>query len=144
MDFIEDYLELELLRFEQKLNYVIKVDSEIERNAYEILVPTLLIQSFVNNAVKHGIEPLETGGLLTITITKSDADYLLVTITDNGPGFRGGQADSGTGIKTARVILDYLNQYTETNSTIEFPTSTSKSFSTVVCLRLFLHHEPID
>lgn len=144
LDFIEDYLELELLRFEQKLKYVIKVDPEIERNAYEILVPTLLIQSFVNNAVKHGIEPLETGGLLTVTITKSDTDYLLVTISDNGPGFRDGQADSGTGIKSARVILDYLNQYTETNSTIEFPTSTSKSFSTVVCLRLFLHHEPID
>jgi hypothetical protein len=140
--FINDYLQLEELRFGEKLSYFVEIDPTLEEAADDILVPTLLVQSFVNNAVKHGVEPIKRGVLL-ITFTQPEQDYLRVTITDNGPGFASAQPeDEGTGIAASRVMVDYLNQYTETHSSISF--YQPKADETTVTLRLYLHHQLID
>lgn len=78
------YLELENMRFENRFEYVIHVDKDIDTN--EIRIPSMLIQPYVENAIKHGILELKNRtGNIRITITK-DAGLLKCTIEDNGVG----------------------------------------------------------
>lgn len=142
LDFIDSYLKLEELRFGEKLRYSVVIDPLLEEATDGIMVPSLLIQSFVNNAVKHGVEPVRRG-VVAIELRKQDENYLRVTITDNGPGFKDPEGmTKGTGITAARVMLDYLNEYTDTDSTIAF--STPPDGGTAVTITLYLHHQLID
>ncbi len=78
------YLELENMRFENRFEYVIHVDKDI--NTDEIRIPSMLIQPYVENAIKHGILELKTRkGKIGITIMKQ-AGLLQCTIEDNGIG----------------------------------------------------------
>ncbi|SEQ61104.1 sensor histidine kinase [Neolewinella agarilytica] len=146
LDFIEDYLKLEKLRFPQKLRYDTQIDERVRERAENILVPSLLIQSFVNNAVKHGIEPLESGGELALTLRLTDDDYLLVEITDNGPGYFVDGEPTGTGIRAASEILSYLDEHHGSNSRIEIllrdPLLVNSG--TIVRLHLYLNYETLD
>jgi sensor histidine kinase YesM len=80
---IELYLELEAMRFEDKFDYEILVDPAIDPENDEI--PSMLIQPYIENAVKHGITPLKRRGRITVTISKSD-DMIKCSIEDNGVG----------------------------------------------------------
>lgn len=84
IDTLEGYLELEKLRFEEKLEYQIDVDKKLEIT--EIKIPTILIQPYVENALKHGLLHKKSKGKLTIDFYLSDQDYLIITIKDNGVG----------------------------------------------------------
>lgn len=146
LDFIRDYLKLEKLRFPQKLAYRVEVSEEVQALAERVLVPTLLIQSFVNNAVKHGIEPLREGGKLTINLRLQDKNYLLVEIVDNGPGYFAEEETSGTGIQVAYEILRYLDEHHQSASTIDFSLRDRllANSGTVVQLHLYLNYQPLD
>jgi len=78
------YIELESLRFENKLEYQLVCNSDI--NQSEIQLPPMLIQPFVENAIIHGLQPLKSNGSLIITIAKGGKDFLHITIEDNGIG----------------------------------------------------------
>lgn len=80
---LELYLELEQLRSGKAFTYSIDIAPEL--NPYELDVPAMLIQPFVENAVWHGLAPLEEGGLLTITFESEDGE-LVIEIKDNGVG----------------------------------------------------------
>lgn len=78
------YLELENMRFENRFEYVIHIDKDIDTD--EIRIPSMLIQPYVENAIKHGILALKNRkGKIDITITKHDG-LLKCTIEDNGVG----------------------------------------------------------
>ncbi len=77
------YLELEQMRFEGKFDYKINVDESVETN-YDIM-PPLLMQPYVENAILHGLNPKPEKGLLTIHLS-SKTNFLICTITDNGIG----------------------------------------------------------
>lgn len=78
------YLELENMRFENRFEYVIHIDKDID--ADQIRIPSMLIQPYVENAIKHGILELKNRrGTIRITLTK-DAGLLKCTIEDNGVG----------------------------------------------------------
>lgn len=72
---VEDYLKIEKVRLEDRLNYKINVDPQIE----EFFVPTLILQPLVENAIVHGISKLRGGGSVNVHCSKSAAD-LSVTI----------------------------------------------------------------
>ena len=80
---LKNYMEVEQLMavkpFTYKLNTIIGLDAE------EILIPPMLIQPFVENAIKHGIMPLAKNGHLEINFS-TDKDFLHCTIIDNGIG----------------------------------------------------------
>ncbi len=79
------YLELEALRFEDELKYFIEVASDIQTDQIEI--PSLLIQPYVENAIKHGLLHKKNNCRLTIVIKKdTQPNVLLVTVSDNGVG----------------------------------------------------------
>jgi tetratricopeptide (TPR) repeat protein len=76
-------LELERLRTNEKFDYEFILDENIE--AEEIAIPPILMQPFVENAIKHGIRPMKSGGFIIIGF-ELRKDYLFCYIEDNGVG----------------------------------------------------------
>ncbi len=84
LDYIKNYVELEQLRFGEKLQFELSIDSII--NQKNIQIPALLLQPFVENAIRHGIGNLvKEKGVLKLNIVQQD-NYLIVSIDDNGVG----------------------------------------------------------
>jgi len=77
------YLELEKMRFEEKFDYEIKVEESVDID-YDIM-PPLLMQPYVENAILHGLNPKPEKGHLIIRL-HSENNFLICTITDNGIG----------------------------------------------------------
>jgi ligand-binding sensor domain-containing protein len=77
------YLELEQMRFEDKFDYEIIVDESVDVD-YDIM-PPLLMQPYVENAILHGLNPKPVKGKLTIKLS-SENNFLICTIADNGIG----------------------------------------------------------
>src|SRR5436309_11233231 len=81
MEFVQRYLEIQQTRFCDKL----RVEQDIEPATLDCLVPTLLLQPLVENAIRHGIEPAEDAGVLHLTAHR-DQGKLVLTVEDNGVG----------------------------------------------------------
>lgn len=82
--FLRQYLKLEALRFEDDLNYAVDAAPSLLEDD-DLLVPTLLIQPFVENAIWHGLAPKQGEKRLTVAFTEKDRK-LICTIEDNGVG----------------------------------------------------------
>lgn len=80
---LKEYLELEHIRFQDKFTYQIRIDESLDMEA--ILIPNMLIQPQLENAIWHGLRYKENSGLLTLTI-QNKASSLSVVIEDNGIG----------------------------------------------------------
>ena len=80
---LENYLLLEKFSNNDSFDYTINIDESIENQ--EVLIPPMIIQPFVENAVVHGIKQLQSKGLISISFKLED-DYLTCTIQDNGVG----------------------------------------------------------
>jgi len=110
LEFVENYLDLEKFRFGDKFEYQIEVDKDVDT---QIAIPRMLIHTFVENAVKHGIRHRDAGGMISLSITNQD-HHCLVHIRDNGPGPSHdpvGPLDStGKGLK---IVDDILRLYYE-------------------------------
>ena len=81
---LHSYLELEKLRFEEKLNYSIEHCGELDPE--NVLIPTMLIQPYVENALKHGLLHRNNNRKLKIHFAAEVDRMLCCTITDNGVG----------------------------------------------------------
>jgi sensor histidine kinase YesM len=81
--YLKLYLSLEKLRFGDKMTYQISVSEEIDPE--ETVIPSMLLQPFVENAIWHGIMPKDNGGHILIHID-SDLSNLIIKITDDGIG----------------------------------------------------------
>lgn len=93
IEFIEGYLGIERVRFGDKL--VIAID--VPESVRDALVPNLLLQPLVENAIKHGISRRTTEGHLRITATR-EGGRLHIEIADDGPGRPAPAAEKSTGI----------------------------------------------
>ncbi len=80
---LEYYLELQSMRFEDKFDYEIVVDSEIFRD--EMGVPPMLAQPLIENAIEHGISHIQEKGLITIRFSLQGKNIIL-EVEDNGIG----------------------------------------------------------
>ena len=77
------YLDMESMRFKEKLQYKIVVDKNTDPEYTE--VPPMLIQPYVENAIWHGLMHKEDGGLITIHVSEQD-ETLIISVKDNGIG----------------------------------------------------------
>lgn len=102
---LNDYLQMEQLRFNFK--YEILVDENL--NQANIEIPAMLLQPFVENAVKHGISGLKELGTLSIKMM-ADSNDLLLIIEDNGKGFSEKEDTMGYGLKLSEERITLLNQ----------------------------------
>ncbi len=80
---LELYLELETLRFGHKIRYVIDLDCTIDSE--QLMLPPMLLQPFVENAIVHGLQPKIGPCLLTIAVRRQ-GDQIVCTVEDNGVG----------------------------------------------------------
>lgn len=81
IDLVRSYLEIQRYRFKEKLQYHIEVPDEL----LSYMIPKLIIQPLVENAIKHGIEKKWGGGTVTISISIKE-EYLYIHVEDNGAG----------------------------------------------------------
>jgi two-component sensor histidine kinase len=109
LEFVTTYLELEKLRFGDKFEYSIEIGDGVTQREE---VPKMVLHTFAENAVKHGIIPKQEGGRLIIRVEREN-DYLRLIIRDNGIGRAGsaGQSSStGKGLKLTGEFYEILNQ----------------------------------
>jgi len=102
----EQYLAIEQVRYQQRLRTTIDA-SEAARCGR---VPPLILQPLVENAVRHGIAPLEAGGTVTVTAAV-DEQTLIMTVEDNGVGYGSAPAEgagTGLGLTSVRSLLAHL------------------------------------
>ncbi|HTR31923.1 MAG TPA: histidine kinase [Puia sp.] len=84
IDYLSDYLALEKMRFKRKMEYRIEADQSLD--IHHCLLPPMLLQPYVENAVRHGLRHKPAGqGFIHIQFRK-ESERLLVTIRDNGIG----------------------------------------------------------
>lgn len=112
IEFTESYLALERFRFGNRFEYRIDIGPEVDP-ATE--VPKMVIQSAVENAVKHGIRLRESGGQIRIAATR-EGRSLTLEISDNGPGRAaaraGGTSGTGKGIQSMEQFFDLYRKVT--------------------------------
>jgi two-component system, LytTR family, sensor kinase len=102
--FVEQYLRIQRLRFGSYFRASVDADPE----TYDALVPTLILQPLVENAVRHGVLARAQGGVLSISIRRCDA-VLVITVEDDGPGLGDGSAHPyGVGFKNSAERLEAL------------------------------------
>jgi tetratricopeptide (TPR) repeat protein len=83
-EILKYYLELQKLRFNIPFIYNIEVDRRMELS--EVLVPPMITQPFVENAVEHGIKTLQGEGRINIRFIKAEGQVVVVEVEDNGIG----------------------------------------------------------
>ncbi len=105
LEFVSCYIEIEKVRFEERL----KVSIDVAPETLDASVPHLLLQPLVDNAIKHGISRLVSGGEIRISATHDDAD-LHLEVRDNGPGFKepSHSPSSGVGLRITRERLETI------------------------------------
>lgn len=100
---VRDYLELEKARFGNKL----KVDFQIEPGLGGLCVPALLLQPLVENAVNHGIRRKLDGGTVRVS-TSIVGTSLMLSVSDDGPGWYQGSNGNGFGLRSVERRLQIL------------------------------------
>jgi sensor histidine kinase YesM len=106
LDFLSKYLEIEQTRFRDRLTVVFDVQSD----TLHALVPNLLLQPLVENAIKHGIGPRPTPGQITVRARRNGA-MLELDVQDNGVGLSAARLtdfNRGVGLSNTRSRLDHL------------------------------------
>lgn len=105
LDSLERYFDIMRIRFQGNLD----VQMEIEPATLAALVPTLILQPVVENAIKHGVAQRSEGGIVAVR-ARIDDDALLITVRDNGPGPGGTATTSGDGlgVRNTRARLEAL------------------------------------
>lgn len=104
--FLDGYLAIEQARFGERL----AIEKLIDPASEKMLIPSLILQPLVENAVKHGVEPMIGGGTVSIA-THCNAATCLISISDDGPGMEQEQPLSrGHGLANVSERLQLLYQ----------------------------------
>lgn len=117
LEYLELYLSLEKKRFGEKFNYSIQVDNKIDKE--ETMIPSMLLQPYIENAIWHGIMPKEAGGAIEIDISIQTENRLMIRIVDDGIGIDNSLAQKkgehiSIGMELTNERINLLNQV-ETN-----------------------------
>jgi len=103
---VQDYLAIERARFADRL----QVSVEAAPSTRSCLVPPLILQPFVENAIRHGVSSLESGGCVRLIASEADG-VLTVEVRDNGPGLGAEpcRPGTGTGLSNTRERLRHVH-----------------------------------
>ncbi len=107
ISFIDDYLAIELARFGDKLRF----HKQIDENALDRLVPTMILQPIVENSIRHGLAKKIEGGTITLRVWLEDA-FTCIAIDDDGVGISPERLQSlfegGIGVSNVKERLSVL------------------------------------
>jgi hypothetical protein len=110
-DRLSNYLDLERLRMENKFEYKIDIDEGFDPE--DIMIPSMIIQPFVENSIWHGISILEGKGSIHILFSMLDETSLKVVITDNGIGIKNAQSGQVKGDKHLKLGMEMTRKRLE-------------------------------
>ncbi len=105
LDLLDEYVDLMQIRFQGRLEVRVDASDDVR----QALVPNLLLQPIVENAIKHGVGHLG-GGTITVTARRRGAD-LVIVVTDTGPGPGTGEPGVGLSNTNARLREMYGGGY---------------------------------
>jgi signal transduction histidine kinase len=105
IELLQAYLDLMALRTNARLSYQVEMAPDVAA----LSLPPMLLQPLVENAIKHGLEPKVAGGMVRVGARREDA-LLVLTVADNGLGFRTtrGDGSGGLGLANLRARLESL------------------------------------
>ena len=125
LDFLEVYMSIESMRFDNELNYSIEISKNLEPEKY--MIPTMILQPYIENAINHGLKHAIGEKRLYLRVRKYNAG-LLIEIEDNGVGRIKSRAiklnsdnsydSKGTQINQQRIEL--LNKYFQNENKVTF------------------------
>lgn len=120
---LREYLELEKAILPGKLNYEIEIDPEID--VENTVLPPLMIQPFIENAVMHGITPKKEAGTISVRMSKQ-GNALHVSVADDGIGreksaqLKGNNGHKSVGLKLTQERMEKLNRDSKIKTGITF------------------------
>lgn len=114
LSFLDLYLKIEQARLGPRL----QVEMNIDEDATGALVPHLILQPLVENAIRHGIAPKLRGGTLAVTARRAGAD-LILEVRDDGVGFpaSGSSKEGGVGLANTRRRIEQMYRNADLNIT---------------------------
>jgi sensor histidine kinase YesM len=120
IDFLKSYLRLEQMRFPDKFDFDIRCFEGVDAGI--VFLPPMLVQSFAENAIRHGFVNLKRKGHISIDFEVEERDLLKCSITDNGIGREKGRLKTDATQKNDRL---HSGAITETRirlfNTVDFP-----------------------
>jgi LytS/YehU family sensor histidine kinase len=113
MAFTENYLKMEQFRFNMKFQYTFAIDPAIDKT---VEVPKMIVQSYTENAIKHGLVCRKEGGGILEIQAHQDDHQLILTIKDNGRGrkeaVKAGSNSTGKGLEMMNNLYDLYYKIT--------------------------------
>ena len=105
LELLRRYLDIMEVRFQGKLEATVTVDDDVKR----ALVPNLILQPLVENALKHGVSASDGRGRVEVSAVRSEAgDQVVLAVRDHGPGPGDAAYDNGVGLTNTIARLDQL------------------------------------
>jgi signal transduction histidine kinase len=98
---IESYLRIMQVRMGKRLSFEIDVPERLRATP----IPALMLHTLVENAIRHGIDPADHAGRISIRATDDDG-WIRLSITDDGVGFEVGKQSPGVGLRNVQERLD--------------------------------------
>lgn len=100
---LEDYVMLEQVRFGDKIEFYTDIEAD------DFMIPPLILQPVVENAIKHGVSKKQDNGTIVLR-TRNVGDNIVITVTDDGVGFdlRELDKEKSVGIRNIRFRLEHL------------------------------------
>ncbi len=135
------YLQLEQMRFANKFEYSITLKEEVEEEDW--MLPSMVLQPFLENAIIHGIAPLTEKGKLDIIIAAKD-NTLFITITDNGIGIKKSQQlktdtkHKSKGMYLIKERLQLLSRYSTNPIQLSIAPNNTIDENTGTCITLIV------
>lgn len=126
LEFLNCYLDIEKMRLGDDLEFI----NETDPNTLDAIVPVLMLQPLVENAIQHGISRIDIKGRILLR-TRTNHNRLIIEVCDNGPGMAGERM--GIGLSNTRARLNQL--YGE-NGELKFFKSDEDGFTAQLSLPL--------
>jgi signal transduction histidine kinase len=133
LEFLKCYLDIEHIRFQDRLT----VELDIDPHALTAMVPNLILQPIVENAVRHGVARQTSSGHITVR-ARRDGERLIVRVEDNGPGLNVKSNGSGIGISNTRARLE---QFYGSDFSFQITNSSERGASVTLDIPAFVQIE---
>ncbi len=133
LDFNKTFIELEQLRYGFKCTF--DIDETID--LYNVEIPGMIIQPFIENAIVHAMADMGEKGELSISVKETDNNEIFVEIADNGKGFQTVK-EKGFGLRSSRERIDLVNSQSRKKIELHIESTTDKQTKRGTTVKLMI------